>query len=239
MNKSFSYDRQRWNAGLLVPATLVILFWLFTFAVLSYRTQILIGDAFMLFTVRRTVATTVGALIYGAILWRIMAPGSRWLERPAAVIATILPASLAVLTVRLGLEAVYSDPLPFGENVRWVIVWASYYGLWVSSALAILPRLGGARTAAVSRAGNAGAQAMTVPADAKSVAVASAQTWDWLIDALAEEAATLTASERSCLIERLRARIGYEQADSLDGVVPGHNDRIELVDRLAERLARS
>lgn len=220
------------SSGVLVPAILVALFWLFTYAVLSYRTQLLVGDAFLLFTVRRTVATTVGAIIYGAILWRIMAPGSRWLERPAAAIATILPASLLVLTVRLAIEAVYSDPLPLGENVRWVIVWASYYGLWVSSALALLPRMR-ARNSDVAEA------FLRAPAIiAADTAPNSPEAWAWLIDALAEEAAQRPAAERALLIDRLRARAGYELADSLDGTTLGHNERIALVERLAERLSR-
>ena len=48
------------------------LFWIFTFAALSVRTEMLLGDAFNLFTVRRVLGTTVGAIAVSTVTDRYL-----------------------------------------------------------------------------------------------------------------------------------------------------------------------
>lgn len=57
----------------------------------------------------------------------------------------------------------------------------------------------------------------------------------WVIEALAQELADNAKADRRALVEGLRRKAGYEQADSL---WPDRNDalRAKLVARLAERL---
>lgn len=59
----------------------------------------------------------------------------------------------------------------------------------------------------------------------------------WIIDALALELAAEPAKDRKALVEALRRRAGYEQADAL---WPDAHEALqaELVARLAGRLAR-
>ena len=55
----------------LPPMNILIfagLFWFFTYAALSVRTELILGDQFNLFTVRRILGTTVGALAFGLVL---------------------------------------------------------------------------------------------------------------------------------------------------------------------------
>ena len=124
----------------LPPMNILIfagLFWFFTYAALSVRTELILGDQFNLFTVRRILGTTVGALAFGLVLTCIARRARDGILNPASAIAAILPASLLVLAARLAIdELFYELPLPFETNFKWVAVWAGYFGMWVSASLA-------------------------------------------------------------------------------------------------------
>lgn len=88
----------------LPPMNILIfagLFWFFTYAALSVRTELILGDQFNLFTVRRILGTTVGALAFGLVLTCIARRARDGILNPASAIAAILPASLLVLAARL------------------------------------------------------------------------------------------------------------------------------------------
>ena len=109
------------------------LFWFFTYAALSVRTELILGDQFNLFTVRRILGTTVGALAFGLVLTCIARRARDGILNPASAIAAILPASLLVLAARLAIdELFYELPLPFETNFKWVAVWAEL--MWLSSS---------------------------------------------------------------------------------------------------------
>jgi hypothetical protein len=210
----------------------VLAFGLFTYGVLSWRTSLVVGDAFHFFTARRLLATAAGAAIYGFVLSKIMAPESRWTRNPLAVIGTILPASLVLLSVRLALDQLlYAEPLPLENNVRWVFVWAGYFGLWVSAALAL-------KAHGAPSAPNVHAAARVECERAAPASPADENVWFSLVDALAEEIDALPHADRARVVEGLIRRADYEITDELSALAPAHNARVQLVLRLASRVSR-
>lgn len=215
---------------------LVIPFWLFTYALLSWRTVMVVGDAFQLISARRLIGTTAGALVY----WVVM----EWMQvrrhraNPLALLLAILPATLVVLVARLAFDQIYSDrPVSMDLHVRWVMAWAGYFGLWVSAFLAVAMHrdlgaaLPGAAAGAAPEVSPWGAVVQTRPA----LPEAEAQAWEWAVDVLAQELAQHEAADRAELARRLVAAAGYEAAP---GTEPdqAHNARILLAQRLAARL---
>ena len=113
------------------------LFWAFTYSLFSARAYMMMGDDFELLSSRRLVSITVGACLFGVVMTTISA--RRWSAwRTAAIISTILPASLTVFAIRFAFDQFWHEqPSPPHETLRWVMVWAGYFGLWVSAALAL------------------------------------------------------------------------------------------------------
>lgn len=204
------------------------LFWLFSYALLSWRTGLLVGDAFQLVTPRRAIAITAGAGLFWLGLARIMARGRD--VHPLAVIAGILPAGIVVLGVRLGLDrlAFANAPLPLDRNIHWVLLWTGYFGLCLIAALAWR----------LHRSARAARSVAALPAAAARVTPLPAESWEWLTDAIAAEIAELRPAERRALIARLTERAGYALADEGDPDFARRNARAALVRRLAARLSR-
>ena len=213
------------------------LFWLFTYALLSVRAQMLLGDGFDLVSARRLLGTTAGAFAYWAVLgWIRTGRGGRPVN-PAAILATILPATIFVLAACLAVEHLwYESPLPLQATLRWVMAWSGYFGLWVSATLAFHIHRAGRTAESAPAPAPARASAFARPEPAGRSAPAEPAAWDWLIEACAAELATLPAPDRGALAARLVARAGYERADDPDGEA---NARVELAGRLAARLAAS
>ncbi len=215
------------------PFWLIVLsFWIFTFGILSWRTGLVVGDEFHLFTARRLLSTIAGAGLFGFVLWKMMSPKAGWAHHPIGAIAAILPAAFCILYFRLLLDwAVFPEPLPIEHNLRWVITWSGYFGLWISGALAfgLHRRPDPARsftcTYPVERAVEPVARPLPIDPDA----------WSWLVDALAEELQRHPRADRAALIDRLVRSAGYEVADGPGGN-PQDDARILLVRRLACRL---
>lgn len=112
-------------------------FWIFTYLLLSVRAEMLRGDGFDGLSLKRVVATFIGAVLLGLAL---AATGREKLSttRRLAILGTIFPASAAVFAARVTLDYFYyGQPLTVGDDVRWVLVWAGYFGLWLSAALAL------------------------------------------------------------------------------------------------------
>ena len=206
-----------------------LLFWLFTYAVLSWRTEMLLGDGFPLISPRRILGTSAGAAIYGLVLCWIERPvddGSS--RRPLAIVATVLPASIAVLAARLAVDRLfYESALPLTVNLRWVLAWSGYFGMWVSFSLALqMHRSVRARAHAPAIAH----QPVALPASAAPRGAA----WEWLIETAARELATTPETERSGLADRLVANAGCHIAEDLDD--GAHNARVDLAWQIAARL---
>ncbi len=206
-------------------------FWLFSYFLLSAFAG-LIPTAPGLFNETRLVATGAGALCFALVLrWTRHAAERLETKRVAAILTTILPASLFVLTAR-----VVTDMLQYGEvrdlnrDVRWAMIWAGYFGLWVSAALAM--QWERCRAAQSRRA--AAAQAAALPVAAPIVEPVPVQAWEEALEAIADELAALPAANRRELAERLSERAGYELADDWTG--GEHNRRAEILRRVAARL---
>ena len=152
---------------------------------------------------------------------------------PAAIVATILPATIFVLAACLAVEHLwYETPLPLQATLRWVMAWSGYFGLWVSASLAFQMHRTGRAPAATAGARPTGGAAGPVASPAPSDPAA----WDWVVEACAAELASLPAPDRAALAARLVAKAGYEQADDPGGIA---NARVELASRLAARIAGS
>lgn len=206
---------------LRLPLT-AIAFWIFTYLLLSVRAEMLRGDGFDVLSVKRLAATSVGAILLGLVL---AASSGRNLSvsKRLAILGTIFPACAAVFAVRVMLDYFYyGTPLTLADDVRWVLVWAGYFGLWLSAALAL----------------SLGRVAVAAPVTPAALRGAAPEAWDWLADVIAEELAHVPGSRRAELADRLLARAGYESADELDPERRRQRDRTMLARNIAASLQR-
>ena len=238
MHGSLAHRSHRPQLGEFHIPLVALLFWLFTYALLSFRSEMALGDDFALVSGRRMLATSVGALIFALVLSRIIKSAYASAARSAALIATIFPASLAVLASRLLLDRLYYEqPLAVEDNVRWVLVWAGYFGLWVSASLALTlhaqSHFTRARSQALTRPTSAAPREAEIGPCAECPPI---ETWNWVVDALAVELAAVPRLERAALVHSLASRAGYELADELDPNYRLQNARVKLVERLIKRL---
>lgn len=234
MTTIFASPTRQPTSGLLQPARLAALFWIFTYSVLTAR-GLLSDREVDLLDPRRFLATSAGALIYWLVL--------HWIGRSArdvsqssvlSIIGTILPASIAVLAIRLVADWMFSaTPSPVEHSLRWVMVWAGYFGMWVSGALALRLQ----RTVLI-KAPTVSAQAPALPASvARPATPAERDALDWLIDACAEHLTASPRPSRAALAAYLVARAGYPIADGFDA--EAHNRRVDLALSIAARLLES
>lgn len=207
-------------------------FWLFSYVLLSAMAQ-LFPTAPGLFNETRLVATGAGALCFALVLrWTRRAAERMEAARVAAILATILPASIFVLVARMVTDLLqYGEVRDLNRDLRWAMIWAGYFGLWVSAALAI--QWERCRTVQAKRSTERVADAIATPAAAAPPAP-SLEAWESAIDALAEELSALPAATRNELAKRLSDRAGYELAD--DWTDGAHNRRAEILRRVAARL---
>lgn len=216
----------------LAPLT-ALGFWIFTYLLLSVRAEMLRGDGFDGLSLKRVVATLVGAVLLGLAL---AATGRGKLSTAGrlAILGTIFPASAAVFAVRVTLDYFYyGQPLTLADDVRWVLVWAGYFGLWLSAALAL--SLGQAKAAAPVHPAAARPAARALPATREAT---PPESWEWLVDVIAEETADAPRQRRIELALRLLARAGYDSADELDPDHRRRGARLALARRIAARLQR-
>lgn len=190
---------------------LALAFWAFTYAIFTYRAQLRYGDAYVLTDTIRLVSTAVGACLYWLVLSRLIDGTRDRPGKPLAVLATILPASIIVLLARLLIDQMgATNPNGWPGDLRFVLVWGGYFGLWVSAsfALRVMPRL------------NFGAEATLQRLQAKhSVSArqnANAMFRAEVLERLALEIASLPPAERKILTESFAVPAGYETADELD-----------------------
>lgn len=180
-------------------AMLALLFWGFTYVLFAYRANLRYGDAYELFTVERLVSTAIGAGLYWLVLsWLI--DGTR--DKPGkavSVLLTILPASIVVLVARVLLDQFIPRPDALATDLRFVMVWAGYFGLWVSASFVLraMPRMKFISETAACKGDNGIARAE-------------------FLERLALEIATLPTAERKVLFEAFAVPARYETADELD-----------------------
>ena len=190
---------------------LTLIFWAFTYALFTYRAQLRYGDAYELTDTIRLVSTAVGAGLYWLVLSRLIDGTRDRPGKPLAILATILPASIVVLLARLLVDQMgANNPNGLPGDLRFVLVWGGYFGLWVSAsfALRIMPKLSLGTEATLQRL-----QAKhRVTARQNANAMFRAE----VLERLALEIASLPPAERKILVESFDVSSSYETADELD-----------------------
>jgi hypothetical protein len=222
------HERHEWS---LPTWLLAALFWAFTYSLFAYRAHLRYGDEYLLFSPQRLVGTLVGAGLFWLVMSSLIRVGGTKPAKPIAVIATILPASIVVLAARLLLaEFVDGQVTELQMNMRWVLVWSGYFGLWISAALAL-------HTARLAKASSA-AQPIGPIAQPRSVGEPSAASLEWVVDEIAAAMAVMPARQRSQMLDRLERKAGYEMADAIGPLASEHNARVRLVRELVIRCGK-
>lgn len=189
---------------------LAIIFWVFTYALFTYRAQLRYGDAYELTDTIRLISTAVGAGLYWLVLSRLIDGNRDRPGKPLAILATILPASIVVLLARVIVEQMgATNPNGLPGNLRFVMVWGGYFGLWVSASFALraMPRLNFG-----SEFGLQHFKARQLLKSQNRNALFRAE----VLERLALEIASLPAVERRALIEEFTVPLSYETADELE-----------------------
>lgn len=190
---------------------LALIFWVFTYALFTYRAQLRYGDAYELTDTIRLISTAVGAGLYWLVLSRLIDGTRDRPGKPLAVLATILPASIVVLLARLVVEQLgAANPNGLPGDLRFVMVWGGYFGLWVSAsfALRVMPRLNFGAETGLQRL--KASQLTTQRQNSKAMFRAE------VLERLTLEIASLPTAERKALVEEFTVPLSYETADELE-----------------------
>ena len=190
---------------------LALIFWAFTYALFTYRAQLRYGDAYEVTDTIRLISTGVGAALYWLVMSRLIDGTRDRPGKPFAVLATILPASIVVLLARVVVEQMgAANPNGLAGDLRFVMVWGGYFGLWVSAsfALRVLPRLNFGAETGLQRLK---AKQLTTERQNKNVLFRAE-----VLERLALEIASLPAAERKALVEEFTVPLSYETADELE-----------------------
>lgn len=189
-------------------AKMALLFWVFSYVLFSSRVQ-LRGDEGLeaLISLRRLAATGAGALLYAGVLRLLIFPARRKPAHPLVLVAAVIPAAAAMVAFRTIVDPlVASEPLPFGDHVRWVLVWSGYFGLWSIGFHAW--------------------RMYSERAQVKAPVEGAPEVLEKLVSAFAEEAARLSEAERAALLRRPDS--GYPLSDDPLEHRPGaHRDHPE------------
>ena len=230
--QSNTIDGRRWRGVPLPTWLLAAIFWIFTYSLFAYRAHLRYGEDYLLLSGQRFGCTLIGAGLFWFVMSNLIRVSGSKPAKPVAVIATILPASLVVLLARIVLgELVEGQPTELQSNMRWVLVWSGYFGLWVSAALALHT----ARLAKAAVDAEARSPACIPHATNRSAIAVSETSIQWIIDELAESLAAMPAAKRTEILQKLQSRAGYEIAEDLNPLAAEHNAKIRLVRDLAIR----
>lgn len=198
-------SKDRRNANFL----LALVFLAFTYALFSYRAYLRFGDAYEETSTIRLLSIAVGAGLYWLVLSKLIDGTRDRPGKPIAVIATILPASIVVLLARVILDQIgATNPNGFAGDLRFVMVWAGYFGLWVSVSflLRTMGQTGNATPATLQS--HAQSIATAVPA-AHRVRIST-------VERLSIEIAGLSESDRRTLLQEFTIPLSYETADEFE-----------------------
>lgn len=219
-------------------AAIAALFWLLTYSTLSLWSELRLDRDFGLWSGHRMLATLVGALAFWLVLTKLDQMRARSLPNPLIVVSAVVPASLLVLLAMMLTHHLWpNQEIRLNDNVRWVIVWAGYFGTGIGLYLAYEMYRNLQSTPGAKREQERPAQPLSFPvrpADSNHRAPVRADTLEWVVDAIADELAGAPASDRRALVTRLTTKAGYKIAD--DRFASSHNARIDLMERVLRRL---
>lgn len=208
----------------------VALFWVFSYAILSVRAQLIASDISLWISGLRIVSITAGALFFALALWAtVHLPTVA--GRPAILLFNLAAAVLTILAIRYIL-APESPNLQsaIGAHARWALVWAGYFGLSVGAFLIMNGKTAAAHASpAVTSPGSV--RAIGEPLDEPTV-----EAWAWFAVKLAEESGHRPRETKAALIAALRRHAGYEIADPIDCAAVEQKARIRLVEQLVDSL---
>lgn len=206
---------------------LVPLFWLSMFLLMTVRAKLNPDLDASVFSDKRALATTLGALIYWLTIRTLAARSDRTLaEMARAALIVAVPGTVLLLVARelFDFFVTPSEPESLARNIRWLMLWLGYYGAWVVGFVAVC----------LNRRATVGTTAVAAPRAAVAPASGAATDADWLIDTIADEFAAASHLDRSGLAARLRQSAGYERAI---GEIGADESRANLRRQLALRLA--
>lgn len=195
--------------------SLALVFWTFTYTLFTYRANLRYGDAYELISAVRLLPTMLGAGLYWMVLSKLIDGTRSRPGKPLAVVATILPASIVILLARVLLDQLgANNPNGFAGDLRFVMVWGGYFGLWVSASFVL-------RTmpAAAQSPGPASASVVQPREEWKAAATqarASGRNPVSAFDRLVQEIAAMPEADRKALIEEFTIPLSYETADELE-----------------------
>ena len=196
-------------------------FWLTSYIVLSLWSALRIDAPIPMLSGPRFFGTLVGAYAFRMIIARLERTPNESFPNPLAVIPAILPAMLAVLLTSLTTHQIWpNDAIQFNDHLRWVMVWAGYFGTGLGLFLACdaYGRMRACRTAATPGR------------------VQEASQRERAIEAIAAELSAIPAAERATIFERLSTTSRYELAD--DALEPELRGRAALIGRIVRRMTR-
>lgn len=199
----FASDRR--NANFLWA----LVFLAFTYALFTYRAYLRFGDAYVEASTIRTLSIAVGAGLYWLVLSKLIDGTRDRPGKPLAVVATILPASIVVLLARVILDQLgATNPNGFPGDLRFVMVWAGYFGLWVSITFLLRTMKSPEQQPTMSSRQPAAAPiAVTEPASFRGISP---------VQRLSLEIAGLAEADRRALIQEFTVPLSYETADELE-----------------------
>ncbi|MCR5869679.1 hypothetical protein LRS12_02230 [Sphingomonas sp. J344] len=153
--------------------------------------------------------------------------------RPGLFLFNIVAAAVAIAVIRCAMDhGTPDDATTLDRHVRWVLVWAGYLTLWIGAFVEVTRR--SAQTAAQAAPRARSIEFVDTAPAAKDAA--TAQAWEWLGEALADEMLRQPDGSREAILRAVRRRAGYRIADDLDGSAAAQNARVELTERLTQRL---
>lgn len=210
--------------------TVAFLFWVFSYALFTSRMQLSGQEtSAQLLVMRRLLTTAVGALFYAAVLRFVIFPPGRKPAHPAVLIFSVIPAAAALVAVRMLLDPLVStEPLPLAEHLRWVLIWAGYFGLWLTGfqMWRTYADRGRPSTKAVAHRSEAPSRRPVASEPAANQAVAR------LTAALSDELARLPEEDRQALLNGPDA--GYAMSDDPLG---SEERRRAIIASIADRIA--
>ena len=121
---------------LLVAA---ILFWLFSYIVMSVR-GVVLDQPLPMLAVRRLVSTLSGALLFvAAAAWLLRWAPQTLGKRIAGIAGASLVATAALFAIQAAAERIadWSPPITAGDQLGWLLMWAGYFAAWLTGTLAL------------------------------------------------------------------------------------------------------
>lgn len=120
--------------GNLASFRLPLLFWLFTYAILTVRGRLLPGQPLDWISLKRIVAISLGAVSYALAIRVLDGTRTRSLAfRLTFVVVMSFGGAAAVLASRWAFVGLAErEPFDLGGEMRWLLLWISYLFTWIS-----------------------------------------------------------------------------------------------------------